>query len=413
MKLTEKINFRQPKYQLPAILYIPLVILGFFVCRFFVLKPTETGDSRLVTKDELNTSLPEANIKGDGVGRKYENMLKNYGRIKDETAVEIIEREEQEKESYESRYTDAEVAAIEQQSEEAREANEKLKQLQETVRESQRREESLGVMADRSGGNTEEEDETLADLRQALEAARQQANAVNDASGTYTGQVKPSFVPVKPVVDSVKVEEPPHNENAVTELADDAVSEEVVKTVVETSDYFNTITTNEPEHKLVKAIIDEEIKAVSGSRVRLRLLDDIEIGSRTIPSGSYLYATMSSFSQQRVKGSVKSILYDDELVKVNLSIYDTDGMEGLYVPNSHFRETAKDVMGGAFSGGNTLLGTETGTDNIARWGRQVLTNAYSRTSSAIAKAIKKNSVKLKYGTHVYLINSRDKKIEEK
>jgi len=413
MKLTEKINFRQPKYQLPAILYIPLVLAGFFILDMFSFTPEDIGDSRLVTKDELNTSLPEANIKGDGVGRKYENMLKNYGRIKDETAVEIVEREEQEKESYESRYTDAEVAAIEQQSEEARDANEKLKQLQETVRESQRREESLGVMADRSGGNTEEEDETLADLRQALEAARQQANAVNDASGTYTGQVRPSLVPVKPVVDSVKVEEPPHNENAVTELADDAVSEEVVKTVVETSDYFNTITTNEPEHKLVKAIIDEEIKAVSGSRVRLRLLDDIEIGSRTIPSGSYLYATMSSFTQQRVKGSVKSILYDDELVKVNLSIYDTDGMEGLYVPNSHFRETAKDVMGGAFSGGNTLLGTETGSDNIARWGRQVLTNAYSRTSSAIAKAIKKNSVKLKYGTHVYLINSRDKKIEEK
>ena len=48
-----------------------------------------------------------------------------------------------------------------------------------------------------------------------------------------------------------------------------------MKSVVETSDYFNTIATNEPEHKLVKAIIDEEVKVVSGSRVRLRLLDDI------------------------------------------------------------------------------------------------------------------------------------------
>lgn len=412
MKLTEKINFRQPKYQLPAILYIPLVILGFFVCRFFVLKPTESGDNRLVTKDELNTTLPDANIKGDGIGKKYDNMLKNYGRIKDETAVELVDREEQEKEGYESRYSDAEVAAIEQQSEEAREANEKLKKLQETVRESQRRDESLGVMADRSDGNTEEEDETLNDLRQALEIARQQANAVG--SGTYQqGKTGPVHVPVQPPVDTITAKEPPHNENAVTEIAEDAVSEEVVKSVVETSDYFNTIATNEPEHKLVKAIIDEEVKVVSGSRVRLRLLDDIEIGSRTIPRGSYLYATMSSFSQQRVKGNVKSVLYDDELVKVNLSIYDTDGMEGLYVPKSHFRDTAKDVMGGAFSGGNTLMGTETGSDNIVRWGRQVLTNAYSRTSSAIAKAIKKNNVKLKYGTHVYLINSRDKKNEDK
>ena len=412
MKLIEKINFRQPKYQLPAILYIPLVILGFFICRFFVIEPTKTEESRLETKDELNSSLPEANIKGDGVGKKYENMLKNYGKIKDETAVELVDREDHEKEGYESQYTDAEVATIEQQSEEAREANEKLRKLRETVRESQRRDESLGVVADRSDGNTEEEDETLYNLRQALEAARQQANAAS--SITYQqGKTGPVLVPVQPPVDTVTTRDPPRNENAVTELAEDAASEEVVKSVVETSDYFNTITTNEPEHKLVKAIIDEEVKVVSGSRVRLRLLDDIMIGSRTIPRGSYLYATMSNFSQQRVKGSVKSVLYDDELVKVNLSIYDTDGMEGLYVPKSHFRETAKDVMGGAFGGGNTLIGTEAGSDNIARWGRQVLTNAYSRTTSAIAKAIKKNSVKLKYGTHIYLINSRDKKNEEK
>ena len=148
------------------------------------------------------------------------------------------------------------------------------------------------------------------------------------------------------------------------------------------------------------------MKVINGSRVRLRLLDDIDIGNRTIPRGSYIYCTMSGFSQQRIKGNVKSVLYDDELVKVNLSIYDTDGMEGLYVPKSNFRETSKDVMGGAFSGGSTLMGTETGSDNLARWGRQTLMNAYNKTTSAIAKAIKKNSVKLKYGTHVYLINSR-------
>ena len=31
------------------------------------------------------------------------------------------------------------------------------------------------------------------------------------------------------------------------------------------------------------------------------------------------------------------------LIGFFLSLYDTDGMEGLYVPNSQFRETSKDV----------------------------------------------------------------------
>ena len=47
--------------------------------------------------------------------------------------------------------------------------------------------------------------------------------------------------------------------------------------------------------ELIKAIIDENIKAVDGSRVRLRLIDDVEINEVVVPKGSYLYATMSGF----------------------------------------------------------------------------------------------------------------------
>lgn len=38
-----------------------------------------------------------------------------------------------------------------------------------------------------------------------------------------------------------------------------------------------------------------------------------------------------------------------------------------------------------------------------------MTNAYQKTSNAISKAIKKNKVKLKYGTFVYLVNGKEKK----
>ena len=38
---------------------------------------------------------------------------------------------------------------------------------------------------------------------------------------------------------------------------------------------------------------------------------------------------------------------------------------------------------------------------------QAVNNAYQKTSNAISKAIKKNKVKLKYGTFVYLVNGRE------
>mgnify|MGYP000305600445 CR=1 FL=1 len=93
--------------------------------------------------------------------------------------------------------------------------------------------------------------------------------------------------------------------------------------------------------KLIQAIIDENIKAVDGSRVRLRLLDDVEIGECVIARGTYLYATVSGFSSGRVKGNISSILVNDELVKVSLSLYDTDGMEGLYVPTANSGKRAR------------------------------------------------------------------------
>ena len=378
MKHLDQINFRQPKYMLPAILYVPILFLGFFVIRLFGTEKADVDKSKLETTEFFNDKLPDANIKGDGIGDKYTNMLNDFGKIKDESAVENIERGgEDTKEEYTSQYSDAEVAAMEPGSKQAQESMEKLRQLQEQIRQQQAQDDNIAN--DRTGGNTSEEEETLENLRKALDEARQQGQ--RQASGVPTATEKTT--PDASSAVSLKAEESTSeisvNENAVTEIPEEAEPEQVVKTQVETSDYFNTITTNEPEHKLIKAIVDEEIKAVDGSRVRLRLLDDIDIGERTIAKGSYLYCTLSGFSRQRIKGTVKSVLVDDELVKVNLSIYDTDGLEGLYVPS------------------------------MGRWGMQALQNAYQKTANAISKSIRKNKVKIKYGTQVYLINSREKK----
>ena len=189
-------------------------------------------------------------------------------------------------------------------------------------------------------------------------------------------------------------------------LSESDQTNEVVRKVKTSSDYFNTLTQNEQEPKLIKAIIDENITAVDGSRVRLRLLDDVEINERIVQRGSYLYATMSGFSSGRVKGTINSLLIGDELVKVSLSLYDTDGLEGLYVPNSQFRETGKEVAGGAVTT-NMNMATGSYGNSLSQWGMQAVQNAYQQTSNAIGKAIKKNKARLKYGTFVYLVNGRE------
>ena len=94
----------------------------------------------------------------------------------------------------------------------------------------------------------------------------------------------------------------------------------------------------------------------------------------------------------------------DDIVR----FYGTDGWRDCTC-NSQFRETSKDVASGAMSGNMNLSTCGYGSDSLAQWEIQAMPNACQKTSDAISKAIKKNKVKLKYGTFVYLVNSNQKR----
>lgn len=394
MDALKKINWKQPKYMIPLIIYFPLLFVGYFVIDLFHTEKAEIPDG-LATTEYLNPDLPDAKMKGDGIGNKYESMLKSYGKIDDYSALGNIERNEEDtREEYESKYTDEEREQLEAQ--EAAKLAEMQRQLQESAQKGQEIAQGGSPSEeDRIARSKQREQEAMDELNRAIAQARLQAQqsmmpAATDTAdaGQREGKVEAS--------DKKKT--------------DDDEPQEVVKKVKVTSDYFNTLCDNDKESSLIKAIIDENIKAVDGSRVRLRLLDDIEINDVVVPKGSYLYATMSGFGSQRVKGNVQSIMVDDDIIKVSLALYDTDGLEGLYVPSSKFRETTKDVGSGALSNTSSLTNNSTTSGNsLATWGAQTITNAVQKTSNAISKAIKKNSAKLKYGTFVYLINSRSNK----
>ena len=377
--LLEKINWRQPKYMLPAILYFPLLGASYFIFDLFHTETLEIKDKTMQTTEFLNPELPGAQIKDDGIGSKYENMAKSWGKIQDYSAVDNIDRDEsgKKKEEYESKYTQDDLDLLTEQ------------------------EQEKATTAEIASAKAREQ-EALAELEKALAEARLKGqNAVQPPAETETTDtVPPRATEASGTIDEEK--------RAVKTPSDDAPANEVVRKVKTASDYFNTLAKDAREPKLIQAIIDENIKAVDGSRVRLRLLDDVEIGKYVVKRGTYLYAMVSGFSSGRVKGSISSILVDDELMKVSLSIYDTDGMEGLYVPNSQFRETSKDVASSAMSG-NMNMGMGSTGSSLAQWGMQAVTNAYQKTSNAISKAIKKNKVKLKYGTFVYLVNGQEKK----
>ena len=401
MEQLKKINFKQPKYMLPAILYFPILFTGYFVIDMFYTEKAEIEDPTMQSTEYLNPNLPQAKVK-DELDGKYESMLKSYGKIDDFSAIENIDSEEEEQlEEYESQYTETDLESLDSTALAAQlRAEEMQRQLQLSAERGNSMQDGEMPLALSETERLIQELQREKEMREGLERALAQAREAGQNATETASQA--GEVTVNGTIT--------YNENTINTPSDNDETQEVVKRTRQTSDFFNTLSENEPQSNLIKAIIDEDIKAVDGSRVRLRLLDDIEIGSVVMPKGSYIYAIMSGFGSQRVKGSVKSLLYKDELIKVSLSIYDTDGLEGLYVPSSSFRETSKEVASSAMSG-NISMNQGSYDNSLAQWGMQAIQNAYQRTTNAISKSIKKNSAKLKYGTFVYLVNGKEKNNE--
>lgn len=409
-----QINWKQPKYMLPAIIYIPLLATGYFVIDIF---HTETAEvpSELETTEYLNAELPKAQLKGDAIVSKRDAMERSFGQISDFSAVEGIEQDDDkpQTEDYDSKYSDEDLAFLDADA--AQRTAELEASLQERLRQSAEKGKAIGdgeppsySEDDRLARHEVSQAQALAELEEALAKARlagtQKADgAVNDITRDEENLADRDTMHTGKVVSgTIEV-----NGKAVTAPSENEEAGQMVKKVRTSSSYFNTIADVDAEPNLIKAIIDEDIKAVDGSRVRLRLLDDVEINETVVKKGTYIYAIMSGFGGQRVKGTIKSLLVDDRIVKVNLSLYDTDGLEGLYVPQSSFRETTKDVASSSMGGSMSINDGGTG-NSLSQWGMQAVQQAYSKTSNAISKAIRKNKAKLKYGTFVYLVNGNNK-----
>ena len=214
-EILSKINFKQPKYMLPAIIYFPLLFTGYFLIDTFQTKKAETVDPNMQSTEYLNPNLPQAKVKDDLDG-KYESMLKSYGKIDDYSAISNIDREEQKAdEEYESRYNDSEREVIDA----GEDAQKKLLEMQEQLRQSAERGNAMDAsdaplaLSDRERliQSQQREQELQDELDRALaEIRRQQESPASQSGLSVNGTVS-------------------YNENSVKSPSEEDEPQEVVK----------------------------------------------------------------------------------------------------------------------------------------------------------------------------------------
>jgi conjugative transposon TraM protein len=99
-------------------------------------------------------------------------------------------------------------------------------------------------------------------------------------------------------------------------------------------------TSDIPEQNAIDAVVHEDQTLVNGSIIKLRLLDDINVRGIVVPKDNFIYGTVS-LEGERLTVKIKSLRYKKSLYPVQLSVFDIDGMDGIYIPGAIARDVAK------------------------------------------------------------------------
>lgn len=91
----------------------------------------------------------------------------------------------------------------------------------------------------------------------------------------------------------------------------------------------------------VQAVIHENQTLVNGSTVKLRLTNDIYINGTLIPRETFVFG-LASLNGERLNIKISNIRYKSNLFPVDLSVFDIDGLDGIYIPGAISREVAKE-----------------------------------------------------------------------
>lgn len=153
------------------------------------------------------------------------------------------------------------------------------------------------------------------------------------------------------------------------------------------------------EGNTIQAVIHEDQTLVSGAVVKLRLLDGVYIKGNMIPKGSFVYGTCS-LNNERLDIKIASIRYLNNILPVALTVYDLDGLEGLYVPGSISRDAAKNGVSNAVSSMQLMTMDQS-------LGAQAAGAGIEAAKGLLGKKVKQIKVKVKAGYEVLLKDSND------
>ena len=159
------------------------------------------------------------------------------------------------------------------------------------------------------------------------------------------------------------------------------------------------------EKNTIRICVHGDQTVLNGQSVRLRLLEPMRAGNTLLPRNTLVTGT-GRIQGDRLGIGIVSLEYGGLIIPVELTVYDSDGQEGIYIPNSAEVSAAKEVA--ANLGQN--LGTSISITNQSA-GDQLLSElgkgAIQGVSQYVSKKLREEKVHLKSGYTLMLSQKKN------
>jgi len=158
------------------------------------------------------------------------------------------------------------------------------------------------------------------------------------------------------------------------------------------------------DRNTIKACVHENCSLINGQSVRLRILEPVQVGKNIIPPNTMISGE-AKIQGDRLEISIKSIEYRGNIIPVELTAFDTDGQEGIYIPGSLEINAFKEMAGsiGSNLGTSISLTQSTGQQLTSGLEKGVIQSG----SQYLSKKFQTVNVKLKAGYKVMLLTNQE------
>ncbi len=149
----------------------------------------------------------------------------------------------------------------------------------------------------------------------------------------------------------------------------------------------------------ISAVVANDQTIANGQPVRLRLTEPMWVGNRLVPRNTIIMGE-SRLQGERLEIEISSVESEGSVYEVELQVFDSDGQEGINIPNSMESDALKEIGAnmGSTVGSSINISTNAGAQIVSDAGRGILNGV----SSYLTKKVREVKVHLKAGYKVML-----------